>query len=117
LRAVGKGWFEAIAAPGTVASTVRGGGCRGTLVGRRNRSTAITDHHRFPSFDRKERDEEETQVVIDPPEPALGQATGPTQAGPVVECDGPGLDPTDEKKHRTSLFPLDILDGKRFRMV
>lgn len=80
----------------------------GRLIGWRNRSASVTNQDRFSAFYRKKRDEEEGQIVIDPFQSSLSEATGRAQSRAVIQCNGFGLDATNEEKHSQSSRSIHI---------
>jgi hypothetical protein len=68
-------------------------------IGRRNRPASLADQNGLTPFDRKERYEEQAQVVIDPFEACLSEAANRAEPLGILHRYRPGLDPANEEEH------------------
>lgn len=64
----------------------------------------LANPKRSSIFDRKEGDEEEAQIVVNPFTENLYLLTGWTWSWLLIHYLGPGLNPSDEEKHQYFLI-------------
>jgi hypothetical protein len=69
-----------------------------------NAMAILTDQKRSPLFDRKKRNEEEAQIVVNPFAENLYLLTGWTWPCLLIHYFGPWLNPPNEEKHQYFLI-------------
>lgn len=79
----------------------------------------LADQKRSPLFDRKERNEEQAQIVVNPFKENLYLLTGWTWPCLLVQYFSPWLNPSDEEKHHLItgtqyLIPMGNLSHNKF---
>jgi hypothetical protein len=85
--------------PGTVSPASFPDPAYRTLSGRCNFPASITNQYGITSLDRKKRDEEQAQIMVDPLYPSLGQSACRANPPSIVHSDSFGLNPADQEEH------------------